>query len=155
MKNYNIRRAVSSDAKAILEKIKELAIQHHALPMIVYTEQDLQKIGLGAKNSQFEAFVAEDQDKNVIGVVVFFFRFSTWKGPSIHIEDLIVSPQCRGWGVGADLMDAVVDFAKEKGSDRIELDVESSNEKAIAFYKKKGFEVDQWYSAKLYLNEKL
>ena len=52
-------------------------------------------------------------------------------------------------------MNAVVEKARIEGRDRVELDVEGDNESAIAFYKKKGFEVKEWYAAKLYLNEKI
>ena len=82
---------------------------------------------------------------------MFFERFSTWKGPSIHIEDIIAIPQSRGTGVGEALLNAVADTARERGAERIELDVEADNEGAIRFYKRKGFDIGGWYSGKLYL----
>jgi ribosomal protein S18 acetylase RimI-like enzyme len=66
-----------------------------------------------------------------------------------------VKKEYRGKGIGEALMNAVVENARIEGRDRVELDVEGDNESAIAFYKKKGFEVKEWYAAKLYLNEKI
>ena len=84
---FSVRRAAAADAEAILGLITDLAVQHNARDMIVYTADDLRRIGFEAEKPQFEAFVAENTDGKIIGCVVFFERFSTWKGPSIHIED--------------------------------------------------------------------
>ena len=148
---FSVRRAAAADAEAILGLITDLAVQHNARDMIVYTADDLRRIGFEAEKPQFEAFVAENTDGKIIGCVVFFERFSTWKGPSIHIEDIIAIPQSRGTGVGEALLNAVAGTARERGAERIELDVEADNEGAIRFYKRKGFDIGGWYSGKLYL----
>ena len=149
-----IREATPCDAGMILEMIKDLAVQHDALPMIVYPADDLREVGIGKKGASVGALVAE-VDGVVVGIALYFYRFSTWKGPTLHIEDLIVSPEYRGKGIGEALINGVVEKAREEGRDRVELDVEADNEKAIGFYKKKGFEVEEWYAAKLYLNGKV
>lgn len=153
MKDYIIRPSISSDAEAILEMVKYLAVQHNALSMIVYTADDLRNVGIGKDGGAVGAIVAEKEGK-VIGIALYFYRFSTWKGPTVHIEDLIVCPEERGCGIGDALMMAVVEMARSKGCDRVELDVEADNKRAMEFYKKKGFEVEEWYAAKLYLNGK-
>lgn len=156
MENMNviIREALPCDAESILDMVKDLAVQHDALPMIVYTADDLREVGIGKKGASVGALVAELGEK-VIGIALYFYRFSTWRGPTLHIEDLIVKKEYRGKGIGEALMNAVVEKARIEGRDRVELDVEGDNESAIAFYKKKGFEVKEWYAAKLYLNEKI
>lgn len=155
MKDIKIREASTADAESILSLVKDLAVQHNALSMIVYTARDLVEAGIGTPSAPVGAVVAENAGGEVVGVALYFYRFSTWKGPTVHIEDLIVSGECRGMGVGEALMDEVVSMARKRGVDRIELDVEADNENAIRFYEKKGYCVKEWYAAKLYLNDKI
>lgn len=152
MKNTRIRPAETKDAGAVLRLIKDLAAQHDASQMIVWTETDLAEI-LSDIRSPFDAFVAEDTDTGVvIGCALYFERVSSWKGPTLHIEDLIVRPEYRGGRIGEALMDAVIDRARDKGIDRVELDVERDNQAALRFYRRKGFDTDSWQAAKFYLD---
>ena len=68
-------------------------------------------------------------------------RYSTWQGPVIHLEDLIVSKFMRGKGIGSALLEQVVKYGKEKGVRRIGWEVLDWNEPAIKFYESKGANV--------------
>lgn len=151
MENVKVRRATGHDAEEILRLIKELAAHHNAPEMVTWTADEMRRIGLDAENPSFEAFVAENKEGNILGCAVYFERFSTWKGPTIHIEDLMISPEYRGMHIGEALLDAVIDTARQRGINRIELDVEGNNEGAIRFYNRKGFDTT-WRAGKLYLD---
>jgi hypothetical protein len=51
----------------------------------------------------FSCFVAEiendstDNKKQIVGIIIYYYRFSTWKGKTIHLEDLVVKDKMRGW----------------------------------------------------------
>lgn len=151
MKNTRIRPVEAEDARPVLQLIKDLAAQHDAAHMIVWNETDLACIFLDPL-SPFDAFVAEDTTTGaVIGCALYFKRVSSWKGPTLHIEDLIVRPEYRGRYIGEALVDAVIEAARAKGIDRVELDVERDNQAALRFYRRKGFDTSSWQAAKLYL----
>ncbi len=151
MTDTSIRRATGGDAEAILRLIQDLAEQHNASQMIVWNADDLREKGLEAEHPVFEALVAENRDGQIVGCAIYFERFSTWKGPNLHIEDLMVLPEYRGQHIGEALMDAVVAEARRREMNRVELDVEGHNEGAMRFYHRKGFDTS-WHAAKLYLD---
>ena len=62
-------------------------------------------------------------------------RYSTWKGPTLHLEDLYVKPEFRQHGVGKQLFDAVVKVAAEQNVGRMEWTVLEWNDPALNFYK--------------------
>lgn len=151
MEHITIRPASGQDAGTVFGFVKDLAEHHNAADMVTASAEDFQKM-LDASFPVFEALIAEDENGQAVGCALFFERFSTWKGPTIHIEDLMVDPAQRGKHIGEKLMDAVVDTARRRGITRIELDVEGDNEGAIRFYQRKGFDTT-WYAAKLYLDK--
>jgi GNAT superfamily N-acetyltransferase len=85
----------------------------------------------------FNCFVAEI-NSNVEGMAIVYNRYSTWKGKTIHLEDLIVTKKMRNNGIGALLLDKVILFGKEMGVKRISWEVIDWNIKAIKFYERKG-----------------
>ncbi len=136
---YQIRESVAEDMPAVLKLIKELAIferEEHAVEM---TTERLVKDGFGSKKL-FHCFVGVI-DKNVEGMALLYPRYSTWKGPVIHLEDLIVSEGFRGSGLGTALLNEVVKYGAQLGVKRISWDVLDWNSPAIEFYEKKGAKV--------------
>jgi len=137
--NFTIRDATKEDMPQALELIKELAVFEKEENAVEVTVQDLQNDGFGDLPA-FTCFVAELNNK-VEGIALVYKRYSTWKGPILHLEDLVVSQKMRGLGMGSALLDEVVKFAFRLGAKRINWEVLDWNEKAINLYEKKGAKV--------------
>lgn len=136
---YNIRKAIPDDMPRVLELITELAIFEKEPNEVEVTIEDLKKDGFGA-NPAFECLVAE-VDGSIQGIALTYMRYSTWKGKVLHLEDLIVSQDMRGSGLGTALLDRVVQYGHSLGVKRICWEVLDWNEPAIIFYEKKGADV--------------
>ena len=108
-------------------------------------EKDLQKMGFEYDNPLFHCFVAE-VDNKIVGAAIIYNRFSTWKGKTLHLEDLVVTKKMRGQGIGSKLLDKVILHGKESGSKRISWNVIDWNINAIEFYKNKGAEIVEGWS---------
>ena len=93
-----IRKGTPEDMSSILELIQELAVYEKEPDAVVVTVDDLVRDGFGEK-PLFHTFVAEIDEK-IIGMALYYYRFSTWKGKTIHLEDLIVTEKVRGTGAG-------------------------------------------------------
>ena len=131
-----IRKGLVQDMPAVLELIKELAVFENEPDAVVLTVADLERDGF-CSNPLFNTFVAEVNGK-IIGMALFYYRYSTWKGRTIHLEDLIVTESMRGTGAGSLLYKEVFKFAKQQGVRRVEWAVLDWNTPAINFYKKTG-----------------
>ncbi|NNL00733.1 MAG: GNAT family N-acetyltransferase [Eudoraea sp.] len=136
---YQIRESVAEDMPAVLKLIKELAIFEREAHAVEMTTERLIKDGFGSEKL-FHCFVGVI-DKNVEGMALLYPRYSTWKGPVIHLEDLIVSEGFRGSGLGTALLNEVVKYGAKLGVKRISWDVLDWNSPAIEFYEKKGAKV--------------
>lgn len=143
-----IRKSNSQDSEAILDLIMELARYEKSLAQVKITAEILAKDGYGDK-PEFECFVAEKQGK-VVGMALFYPRYSTWKGKYLYLEDLIVTESYRGKGIGKALLDQVIAIAKERNSARLEWQVLDWNTPAIDFYKKYEADFDEeWINVRL------
>ena len=123
----------------VFELIQELASFEREPHAVSVTLEELIEAGFG-DSPLFHCFVAEVGSK-VEGMALVFPRYSTWKGPVIHLEDLIVTEAMRGSGLGSALLERVVRYGKEKGVRRISWEVLDWNEPAIGFYEAKGAKV--------------
>jgi len=131
---FIIRKAEKKDAPDILRLIKELAIYEKAPDEVKVTLEELENDGFGP-NAIYKAFVAEGEG-TILGMAVYYIKYSTWKGKCVFLEDLVVSQQYRRYGLGAKLFDAVVKAAKEMGVRKMDWQILDWNEPAINFYKK-------------------
>lgn len=134
-----IRTAVPDDMPGVLALIKELAEFEREPEAVVVTVTDLVRDGFGS-HPLFHCFVAEE-DKEIIGIALYYYRYSTWKGKTIHLEDLIVRQEKRGSGAGFALYTEIIRQGKRDGVRRIEWAVLDWNEPAIRFYEKTGAKV--------------
>lgn len=135
----NIREARPEDAGRILELIRELAAFEKEPEAVIIDQADILKNGFSS-NPLFSTFVAEI-NQEIVGIALFYYRYSTWKGKTIHLEDLIVTQKARGTGAGTALYKAVLERAKSEGLQRVEWAVLDWNEAAISFYEKSGAKV--------------
>ncbi|CAM3827269.1 GNAT family N-acetyltransferase [Flavobacterium cucumis] len=138
-----IRKATKNDMTSVLELIQELATFEKEPDAVVVTVDDLVRDGF-SENPLFQCFVAE-VDEEIIGMALFYYRYSTWKGKTIHLEDLVVKENKRGTGAGFALYKEIIKQGKAENVRRIEWNVLDWNTPAIQFYEKSGAKVlDDW-----------
>lgn len=134
-----VREAIKNDMPQVLELIKELAIFENEPNAVEVTVTDLEREGFG-ENPLFTCFVAVLDDE-IVGAALVYFRFSTWKGRTLHLEDLIVKEAKRGNGIGEALYKKVMQFAYDRGLKRVAWDVLDWNKGAIRFYERSGADI--------------
>ncbi len=143
-----IRKATAEDCPRMLELVLELAIYEREPDAVTVTEAHFTESGFG-EHPVWWAFVAE-QEGVVVGMALYYIRFSTWKGQRMYLEDLLVTEKARRHGIGTMLMQALIDEAKEKQYSGIAWQVLDWNEPAINFYKKLDASLDgEWINCTL------
>lgn len=140
---FQVRKATKNDMPSVLKLINELAVYEREPDAVEVTVADLERDGFGDQ-ALFNCFVAEAEDK-IVGMALFYNRYSTWKGKTIHLEDLIVNEDYRGKGIGMQLYKKVMQFALEENIKRVEWVVLDWNTPAVNFYKNTGASVfSEW-----------
>ena len=134
-----IRKGTPQDMPEVLALITELAIFEKEPDAVEISTDDLVRDGF-SENPLFYTFVAEVNNE-IIGVALYYYRFSTWKGKTIHLEDLIVNKSSRGTGAGYALYSEIIKQGKKDNVRRIEWNVLDWNTPAIEFYEKSGAKV--------------
>jgi GNAT superfamily N-acetyltransferase len=143
-----IRKAVRKDCARMMELIQELATYEKAPDEVTVTLNHFEESGFGA-NPVWWAFVAEVQGV-VIGMALYYVRYSTWKGQRMYLEDILVTEDMRGQKIGSLLFDALIKEAKEKGFNGMNWQVLDWNEPAINFYKKYNANFDpEWVNCSI------
>ena len=144
----NIRKGRIEDMPAVLRLIKELAAFEKEPDAVEVTISDLERDGFG-ESPLFHTFIAEE-NQEIIGMALYYYRYSTWKGKTIHLEDLIVKEEKRGSGLGFKLYSEVIAQGKCDNVRRIEWNVLDWNTPAIEFYEKTGAKVfKDWLVAQM------
>ena len=140
---FQVRKATKNDMPSVLKLINELAVYEREPDAVEVTVADLERDGF-SDQPLFNCFVAEAEDK-IVGMALFYNRYSTWKGKTIHLEDLIVNEDYRGKGIGMQLYKKVMQFALEEKIKRVEWVVLDWNTPAVNFYKNTGASVfSEW-----------
>ena len=134
--SFVIRRGLQEDMQAVHNLILELAIFEKEPDAVDITVDDLINDGFSEK-PRFKIFVAEENE-TIIGIALFYERYSTWKGKTIHLEDLIVTKIRQKIGAGKALYTAVLNYAYENEFNRVAWEVIDWNTNAIEFYKSTG-----------------
>ncbi|UXX80271.1 GNAT family N-acetyltransferase [Reichenbachiella carrageenanivorans] len=129
-----LREGTAEDLPRLLELIYELAIYENAENQVSNTVERMKQDGFGP-SAVFGFFVVEI-DGVLVGAAVYYWRYSTWKGKRIYLEDLIVTDTYRGQGIGQLLFDQVIAHGKAEGASGMMWQVLDWNESAINFYKK-------------------
>ena len=143
-----VRDAVQNDMKQVLMLIKELAKFEKEPNAVILNEEQLVRDGF-SRNPKFKCFVAESNNE-IIGMALGYPRYSTWKGVTMHLEDLIVTKSRRGNGVGSLLFSKFINYAHSLRVKRIEWAVLDWNVNAIEFYEKNGAKIlSDWRVAQM------
>lgn len=140
MADVNIRIGTKQDLPRVLELIKELALYERAPHEVTNTVERMEKDGFGP-NPIYGLFIAENE-RGIVGISIYYWRYSTWKGKRLYLEDIIVTEKERGSGIGKLLFDRTMQHALDEECTGMLWQVLDWNEPAINFYKK-------YYSAKL------
>ena len=149
MENIRIRKGTKADLPAALNLIKELAEYERAPQEVTNTVADMEREGFG-ENPLFGYFVAEKEGGEIVGIALYYFAYSTWKGRTLYLEDIVVTERLRRQRIGRKLFDAVVQVAHETGAKRMAWQVLDWNEPAIAFYNQIGATLDsEWINCRL------
>lgn len=128
-----LRKAVSTDAATIAEMIRDLAIATEGTDKQFSTAQDMAHHGFGGVR-RFEAVLAE-QDRSPVGLLLYFFNFSSWRGKlGIYVQDIHVVARLRGCGLGRALLLEAVRIGSKEGCTHLRLSVDANNHRARAFY---------------------
>lgn len=146
--NLKIRPVIKEDMEDVLTLIKELATYEKEPNSVEVNSKDLVNHAFSA-SPLFVCFVAVLNNKTV-GMSLGYSRYSTWKGPTMHLEDLIVTKKHRGIGIGQALFSNFIKYSHSKGVRRIEWAVLNWNTNAIKFYESNGAKVyEDWYIAQM------
>jgi GNAT superfamily N-acetyltransferase len=139
--SLNLRPATPADIPQILAFIRDLATYEREPDAVHATEADLVRDGFGPVK-RFDCIIAELNENGAtvpVGFALYFHNYSTWRGHSgIHIEDLYVSLEHRGKGIGKALLTRVAAIAAAEGCSRLQWDVLEWNTPAIGFYEQMG-----------------
>jgi GNAT superfamily N-acetyltransferase len=145
----NIRKAKPQDMTAVHMLIKELAAYERAPNEVINTVENLERDGFGP-DKIFDCFIAENE-RGVVGFALYYTGYSTWKGRTLYLEDILVNESHRGKGIGALLFEAVMAEAKNRGVKRMDWQVLDWNEPAIQFYKKYNAKLDnEWINGRFF-----
>lgn len=147
--NFIIQKAETKDVPSILGLIKELAVFERQPNAVILSEEELEQALFG-ENPWVFVYVAEMESK-VIGMALYYYGFSTWKGRSLHLEDLIVNENYRKLGIGRALMNQIIQVAKNEKVERMSWEVLDWNEPAVKFYESLNTEFyKDWWLCRLF-----
>jgi len=127
-----IRDGNKTDLPRVLELIKELAEYEKALDEVTNNVSMLEQDGFGP-NPVYGFFVAEDSG-DIHGISLYYYRYSTWKGKRLYLEDIVVTQSKRGGGIGKLLFEATMKKALAENCTGMMWQVLDWNQSAIDFY---------------------
>lgn len=130
--NIIIRRAEKSDIPSMMKLIRELALYEHAPEQVTVNDNKFKESGFGNHPVWF-GYVAES-DHKIVGIAIYYYRYSTWKGPMIYLEDLIITESWRKKGIGKKLIREVIETARKEELAGVMWQVLDWNTEAIRFY---------------------
>ena len=149
---FSLRAGTPADIPAVLALIKQLA-EYEKAPLEVSNTPEQMLIDGFSENPIFHLIVAETNEnataennqKIMVGMAITYYRYSTWKGRVLYLEDLYILPEYRRFGLGERFFVLLLEKAKQDKCQRVSWQVLDWNEPAINFYKKLGATLDpEW-----------
>ncbi|RMG85821.1 MAG: GNAT family N-acetyltransferase [Bacteroidetes bacterium] len=146
--DIQIRQANADDLPAIHQLVRELAIYEKAEDAFTATLEDYQN---DFRDGIFESLVAT-VDGQVVGMMLYYMSYSTWKGRMLYLEDFVVNEAFRQMGIGQKLWEQFLEIARQKGCRLVKWQVLDWNLPAINFYvKNKAIIEREWWNGKIFL----
>lgn len=131
------RFATADDAVLAHAMIIEMAHAMDAQAKVRSTVEDF-AIAMAPDTADIHVLLAE-RGTEPLGITIFFLTFSTWRGTlGVYVQDIYVTPEGRGTGIGKRMLSEVAAWAGERGADHLRLSVDRDNIVAQAFYENIG-----------------
>jgi GNAT superfamily N-acetyltransferase len=147
MTSLVIRDATTDDLPSMLALVVELAVFEREPDAVTASLQTYRE---NFADGVFRGLVALDANGVVVGMMIYYLTFSTWKGRCLYLEDLVVTERMRRSGVGRALFAVLFDRARDLRCPLIRFAVLDWNEPAIQLYKSLGASIEkQWWTVKL------
>ena len=135
--NINIRKAAEDDFPAILSMIKELAEFEKSSDKVTNSIDQMT-----VERAYFNCFIAETEEREIVGIALYFFAYYSWVGKSLYLEDIYIKKQFRRQKIGTELLNKIFEVAREEQCKRVRWQVLDWNTGAIEMYSKSGAEID-------------
>ncbi len=146
MRKTHIRLAERADLESIRKLVIELAIYEKEPLAVTASLVDYQA---AYDSGLINCFVAES-DGHIVGMTLFYDTYSTWKGKMLYLEDFVVKASYRRSGIGQQLFEATVNYAKQTQCKLIKWQVLDWNQLALDFYEKQGATIEkEWWNGKI------
>lgn len=146
--NITIRKGQPTDIPEVLELVRELALYEKAPQEVTNTEADMIRDGFG--DSPCFILLVAAADGKIVGMAIYFVKYSTWKGKGVYLDDIVVKESLRGKGIGKMLFDAVIADSRALNANQLHWQVLNWNDPAIGFYKKYRASFDEeWINCKM------
>ncbi len=143
-----IRKGTKADLPQVLERIRELAVYERCPDEVSNTVEQMEIDGFGAR--PIFGLVVAERESTIIGIAIHFYKYSTWKGKCIYLEDILVKEEYRRQGIGTLLFKEMIAVSKSENAQRLEWQVLDWNTSAIDFYKKFDASFDgEWINGRL------
>lgn len=143
-----VRKGTKEDMPAVHALICELALYEKAPQEVTNTVEDMLADGFG-DSPVFHCLVAE-VDQRVVGMAIYYIKYSTWKGKGVYLDDIVVTDSYRGHGIGRKLFVRLAQECALLGVNQLHWQVLDWNEPAIRFYKRFSAMLDsEWVNCKL------
>lgn len=149
--DVHIRKAKSGDMEAVHALVRQLAAFERAPEAVITTTEQFRE---DLARGRFEVLLAEipgnPEGMRVVGIAFYYTAYSTWKGPFLWLDDLVVDAEFRHRGIGSLLFDAVVAECRERSFHMLKWQVLDWNIPAIRFYTKyKAVHDGEWQTWRL------
>ena len=143
MQPIEISAGRPEDLPELLGLIKELAAFERKPDAVTNTLEKMQADAFGPK--PIFGFYMTRLGGELAGMAVWYYRYSTWQGRNLYLEDIYIKPEFRGKDIGGILLRTILEKAKLENCTKVNLQVLNWNHQAIAFYEKYGAEKDdEW-----------
>lgn len=148
------RLAEADDMPAVHALVMELAIYEKAEDAVYTSPQEYRKDAFESDREWFFCYVAEHPQDGIVGIALSYFAYSTWRGKMVYLDDLVITESYRRLGIGGQLVELVINHAKDAGANMIKWQVIDWNEPAIKMYEKLGVTFDgEWIDCKIYFDQ--